>query len=206
MTQPCKRSNSRAIVLAAGKGSRLADGGIVPKTLQPVLGVPLIVRAVRSLEAEGIREVVVVVGFGEAQVRGHLLAAGLSSKLTFVSNPRFDASNGLSVLAARDYLDQECLLSMGDHLVAPGLVHRVINASAPRASCVLGVDYDLERCFNLDEATKVRVDGGCVVAIGKDLEDYDAIDTGVFRVGPSLVTALERVLAERGDCSVTIAD
>jgi RpiB/LacA/LacB family sugar-phosphate isomerase len=193
----------RAIVLAASRGACLAEGGIVPKTLQPVLGVPLIVRAVRALEAEGLREVVVVLGFGEALVRAQLLAADLEAEIVFVRNPRHEAGNGLSVLAARAYLDRPCVLSMGDHLVAPALVRRVMVAPAAPDECVLGVDYDLERSIDVDEATKVRVEGGRVVAIGKALADYDGIDTGVFRVGPSLVDALDAVLAENGDCSLS---
>ena len=43
-----------------------------------------------------------------------------------------------------------------------------------------------------DEATKVRLVGSRIVAIGKDLVEYDALDTGVFVFSPVLFDALER--------------
>jgi mannose-1-phosphate guanylyltransferase len=50
----------RAMVLAAGFGSRLGDiGRVRPKPMLPVLGVPLVRWAVRYLRYHGIREIVV---------------------------------------------------------------------------------------------------------------------------------------------------
>lgn len=50
----------RAMVLAAGFGSRLGDiGRVRPKPMLPVLGVPLVRWAVRYLRHHGIREIVV---------------------------------------------------------------------------------------------------------------------------------------------------
>ena len=46
-----------------------------------------------------------------------------------------------------------------------------------------------------DEATKVRRIGTRIVAIGKDLTDYDALDTGVFVFSPLLFEALDRARA-----------
>ena len=43
-----------------------------------------------------------------------------------------------------------------------------------------------------DEATKVKREGSRIVAIGKDLVDYDALDTGMFVFSPVLFDALER--------------
>jgi choline kinase len=37
----------------------------------------------------------------------------------------------------------------------------------------------------------VRTDGGAIRGIGKGLAVYDAYDTGLFLIGPSLVQALE---------------
>jgi histidinol-phosphate aminotransferase len=201
-----KQSVERAIILAAGRGSRLAqDGDTLPKPLRPVAGVPLIVRILRTLATAGIREAVVVVGFQGDRIRAALTAPGLSLGLsvTFVDNPHWERSNGLSVLAAAPFIDRECLLSMSDHLVAPALVSRLLRADIPAGACALGVDYDIERCFDLDDATKVQVADQQIVSISKELLEYNAIDTGLFRINAALVESLRGEEARRGDASLS---
>ncbi len=201
-----KQSVERAIILAAGRGSRLAqEGDTLPKPLRPVAGVPLIVRILRTLASAGVREAVVVIGYEGHRIRAALTPAALPAGVTvqFVENPDWERSNGLSVLAAAPYLDRECLLSMSDHLVAPALVARLLRAEIPAGACALGVDYDIERCFDLDDATKVRVASQQILAISKDLLDYNALDTGIFRVTPALVAALRTEAQRRGDASLS---
>jgi 1L-myo-inositol 1-phosphate cytidylyltransferase len=193
----------RAIVLAAGTGSRLVSGEIGPKPLKPVAGVPLLVRILRTLRSEGIREVVVVTGYKEELIREALLESSLGLTITCVSNERWDKKNGVSLLAARDFVLPGTLLTMADHLYAPAIVRRLGALDLPSGAAALAVDYDIARCFDLDDATKVRTERGLIVDIGKEIPAYNAIDTGVFRIGPSLVDALERVYAEQGDCSLS---
>jgi histidinol-phosphate aminotransferase len=195
---------TRAVILAAGTGSRLVAQEPFPKPLKPVAGVPLLVRVLRTLQGEGIREAVIVIGFRGEQIRRALLAEpSLGLKLFFVENERFDKKNGVSLLAAKKYLDRECILSMADHLYSPEAVRRLAKFDLPKGACALGVDYDIERCFDLDDATKVRLSSGKIADIAKDLSDYDCIDTGVFRIGPELVRELERVEKGSGDCSLS---
>jgi choline kinase len=52
------------------------------------------------------------------------------------------------------------------------------------------------------EATKVRLDGDRISAIGKTLEDYDALDTGTFLCRSSLFDALESSCAA-GDSTLS---
>jgi len=196
-----KRRVERAIILAAGRGSRLArgDDDALPKPLRPVGGVALLVRILRTLAREGIREAVVVVGYESAQIRAALVepARVLGLTLTFVENGHWEKSNGVSLLAAAEHLDRECLLTMADHLVAPELVRRLVRAELPPGACALGVDFDIERCFDLDDATKVRVTGSAITAIGKELDGYNAIDTGIFRINMSLAEELRGAVARR---------
>src|SRR5262245_37461818 len=197
-----ERRITRAIVLAAGTGSRLQ--GESPKPLRAVSGVALLVRVLRTLEQVGIREAVIVVGHRGDLVRRTLLATpGIGLRLRFVENPNFLAKNGLSLLAAKDYIDEECLLTMSDHLYSPEMPRRLLAAELPRGACGLAVDRDVPRCFDLDDATKVSTEDGRIVDIGKELGEYDAIDTGVFRIGPSLIREIEAVRERQGDCSLS---
>lgn len=200
-----ERRVTRAIVLAAGTGSRLGEGGDpTPKPLRAVAGVPLLVRVLRTLELAGIREAVVIIGHqGDAVRRALVAEPSLSLGLTFVNNERYLAKNGVSLLAASDLVDRECVLTMSDHLYSPELVRRLLAAELPAGAAALGVDYDVERCFDIDDATKVTVDCGKISNIGKELEQYDCIDTGVFRIGPALIEELARLDDQHGDCSLS---
>ncbi len=202
---PSTTSLTRAVILAAGLGSRLRNGeNPLPKPLRPVAGVPLLVRVLRTLQSEGIREAVIVVGHQGDRIRAAIRAEpSLGLEVTFVDNPRFEAKNGVSLLQAASYIDRDCLLSMADHLYSPEVVRRLAQAEMPEGACALAVDSDIERCFDVDDATKVRVEGGRITDIGKELPDYDVLDTGVFRVGPALIEELARLDALDGDCSLS---
>jgi 1L-myo-inositol 1-phosphate cytidylyltransferase len=194
----------RAIVLAAGTGSRLVSGEIAPKPLKPVAGIPLLVRILRTLQGEGIREAVIITGYKDELIRRTLLEEQtLKLELTFVHNEHYERKNGVSLLAAREHVIEGTLLTMADHLYAGSIVGRLRAFDLPPGASALAVDYDIPRCFDIDDATKVRVDGGRIADIHKELGAYDAIDTGVFRIGPALVDELARVHAKNGDCSLS---
>lgn len=194
----------RAIILAAGRGSRLVTGETIPKPLKEVGGVPLLVRILRTLQGEGITEAVIVVGYEGEQLKRALLAEpSLALELRFVTNDTWDrGANGISLIAAREYLDEDCILSMADHLYAPEIVRRLQEADL-KGACALAIDRDIERCFDLDDATKVKLEGNRITGIAKELEVYDALDTGVFRVNKKLGDALQAVFERRGDASLS---
>jgi choline kinase len=127
----------------------------------------------------------------------------LGLDLEFVENKNYLAKNGISLLAASEWVDRECYLSMSDHLYSSALVEHLAARDIPAGACALGVDYDIPRCFDLDDATKVRVEKGRIVDIAKELPSYDALDTGVFRIGPSLIAELSQVADRQGDCSLS---
>jgi len=198
------RPIKRAVILAAGFGSRLRDTDNCPKPLRPVAHVPLLVRVLRCLAASGIEQAAVVLGFQADQIRDALeRQQGLGLELHYLLNEQYAKSNGVSVLAAREFIGSGCVLSMADHLYSPRVVDAVLSPEFPEGSCVLGVDYDIPRCFDLDDATKVRVESQRIVEISKSLTQYNALDAGVFRIGPSLIEALDSVYRVKNDCSLS---
>ncbi|HWO11334.1 MAG TPA: NTP transferase domain-containing protein, partial [Polyangiaceae bacterium] len=200
MTRPIKC----AVVLAAGFGSRLREADNCPKPLRPVASVPLLVRVLRCLAVSGIERAAVVLGYQADQIREALeRQEGLGLELRYLLNEQYAKSNGVSVLTARDFIGDGCVLSMADHLYSPRVVDAVLSPEFADGSCVLGVDYDIPRCFDLDDATKVRVENQRIVEISKSLANYNALDAGVFRIGKSLIEALDSVYRSKGDCSLS---
>ncbi len=194
----------RAVILAAGFGSRLTDGGPIPKPLVEVGDEPLLSRILRTLGSEGIEEAVIVVGHRreviQTEVRGW---THLDMDIEFVVNDEYDLSNGVSLVKAAPYIDEHCILSMSDHLYSPDLVRAVMDRPVREEESVLGIDRKVADVFDIDDATKVRLDGSRIFDIGKTLTHYDAIDTGVFHISPKLVEILAGLYATRGDCSLS---
>jgi choline kinase len=186
------QSLRKALILAAGYGSRLSPAQSLPKPLTPLAGEPSIVRLIRQFSAAGITEVAVVIGYRGEEVRAAVergAAPGVS--LTFFENHRYAEPNGLSVLAAREFVDERVLLSMSDHLFLGGCVAHMAALDRAGDETVLMIDRDIAGVFDLEDATKVLTDAaGLVLEIGKELEDYNAIDTGLFCISPALIEAL----------------
>ena len=192
----------RAIVLAAGKGERLVNGFDFPKPLKRVSGVPLIVRILRNLELAGVRDVGIVVGYLGDTLMAALERHRIGVRLHFFRNDEYDKPNGTSLLKAQEFVTGPTYLLMSDHLWSLDLIRAVGASPLAKDEAVLGVDYHIDACFHLDDATKVRIEDDRVVAIGKELATYDALDTGVFRITPALVEALARVNGPNG-CSLS---
>lgn len=199
-----------AVVIAAGAGRRLrhtsADDEIV-KPITHVLGVPLIVRTLLTLCDGGVDSAVIVTGYQAEEVEALLEREPSLAPLAlqFVRNPDWQRQNGLSVLAARAPIDGATfLLSMADHLYAADLVRTLQRASRAPRELLLGVDRRVAAVPDPEDAMWVRLHpGGRILDIGKGLQAYDAVDTGVFVADGSLFEALEAESRTRGgDCAL----
>jgi choline kinase len=199
-----------AVVIAAGSGTRLrqtSDDDDVVKPITPLLGVPLIVRTLATLMAEGVKEAVVVTGYRADELVGILPGARELDRLdlTFVHNPDWRRKNGLSVLAARDAVGKRtAFLSMADHVYAPAVLRALRLTPPSPGEVVLAVDRRVGEVSDPDDAMWVKLDEkGCIRDIGKQLTDYDAVDTGVFLINQALFEALSDEREERGgDCAL----
>lgn len=185
---------TRALILAAGRGVRIGNHE-GPNCLERVGGISLIERTLRVLASAGIRQVAVTTGYRGDALRRFLeesqLGARLGLTLSLFDNPAWEKPNGLSVQAARSFLVERTLLVMADQIAAPSLVASLTRAPAAGARSVLCVDRDLARVFDIDDATKVKLRGGDVAAIGKELTGPDAVSAGLFLMSPSLLDALD---------------
>ena len=191
-----------AVILMAGTGSRLrASGKMLPKPLIPIGGRPLISYILAALLEVKISTVYAVVGCESEQLlRGltPLIPAGM--RLHPIQNPEWEKQNGVSLLSAAPHLRAPFLLVMGDHLFEPSLLQKFVRQAQP-AILNLAIDRKLDSIFDLDDAMKVLTNDGRVIAIGKTLRNYDAIDTGIFVCPPEIFRYLEDA-HRNGDCSL----
>lgn len=194
------------IIVAAGLGTRLREVS-ASKPLTPLAGAPLIEHVVRRAASAGVTRFVVVTGHEAEPLEQFLgdLAGRLALRIDFARVDDWTLANGHSVLAGSALVEGDYLLLMSDHLFDPEIARRLASASEASADLVLAVDSNIGGEFiDLADATKVDVaaDGG-ILAIGKELVHYNAIDTGVFMAGPGLAAAIHADVAEGGSGSIS---
>jgi 2-aminoethylphosphonate-pyruvate transaminase len=173
--------------------------------------IPVLLRTLRVLAGAGIRRVAITVGFDSQRLRRAAdtmnRAESNLPEIIFFDNPAWERPNGLSVLAAREFLTERTLLVMADQIAAPHLVREMTQQPCEGELTVLAVDSDLSRVFDFDDATKVRLwehksREKRVAAIGKDLADRDAVSASLFVMSPTLLDCLDD-LAKTRDPSLT---
>ena len=195
---------SLGLILAAGNGRRLANvSGELPKPLVELHGKPLLEHVLLGAQQAGISRFVVVVGYRADAIRSWAAWRRLEGlQITFVENTEYKKDNGISVLKARDAIREPFLLLMSDHVFQPETAAALLEQPITEDGATLAVDYNLDRIFDMDDATKVACTGGHVTNIGKDIRNYNAVDTGMFVCAPAVFDLLESV-KQSGNCSLS---
>jgi choline kinase len=188
----------KAIILSAGKGSRLlpltAD---LPKCLIELGGRRLLEWQLDALAAVGIAETVIVTGFRDDLVDA--VVAGRPGVRTLF-NPFYHVADNMgSVWLVREELDCDTLLLNGDTLVSRPLLARVLD----EADGAVTVTVDEKESYDSDDM-KVLRDGNRLLRIGKALKPggYNAESIGLLAfcgAGPRLFADQVDAMMRRPD-------
>src|ERR1700747_2635614 len=193
-----------SLILAAGNGTRIRTiSGDLPKPLVDFRGKPIIEHIVQRAHQAGIERFVIVVGYRSALIRDWFEDRSLDVSVTFVENPDYHKANGVSALKARNEIRENFLLLMADHLFESETAETLIQQPLAPDEVILAVDPNIDRIFDLDDATKVLRNSDRIVDIGKEIALYDALDTGMFLCSPALFDRLEAAAAKDGNCSLS---
>ena len=195
---------NQCLILAAGKGTRLrkASHGL-PKPLVHFRGKPILEHIILGAHQAGINRFVIVVGYGSELIRRWFNNRFRDKvSVSWVENPDYEKQNGISALKAKGKLHEKFLLLMSDHVFEPHTARVLMEQPLAPGEVILAVDPNIDRVFDLDDATKVRRVGEHIVDIGKDIAHYDALDTGMFLCNPALFDRLQSVVKD-GNCSLS---
>lgn len=187
-----------ALIIAAGFGSRLRDISD-SKPMTPVAGIPLLELGVRQAKTAGANRVVVVTGHEADRLEAALpvLARRAGIAVDAVRVDDWSRPNGWSVIAGADAIDGDYLLMMSDHIFSGPILKGLGLQGGADRGVTLAVDRRTEDpLIDPDDATWVeRDERGFIRAIGKTIEQYDAVDCGAFLCTPELAGAIRAVIA-----------
>ncbi len=191
----------KVIILGAGQGKRLLPlTEMVPKALLDIGGRSLIGRQIDAFVACGIREFVVVTGYGDDLMDRALdeLKADLGIEIRSVYNPFYRVSDNLaSCWMVRHEMTGDFIQVNGDNIFKADLVEHFLKAM--EAEVTVAINH--KDGYDADDM-KVMMDGERVTEIGKALPleavDAEAIGFYLFRGngGTKYAQILDRMVRE----------
>ncbi|GAB4252828.1 MAG: hypothetical protein Kow0027_17740 [Saprospiraceae bacterium] len=173
-----------AVILAAGKSQRFRENGEqLPKVLMKVGGLRLLERAILTLNKAGVEHFRISVGAYRDQIVPKMEALprlkGLD--IEYVVCEDYEKGNGVSFGAAAAGFDGPFLLAMSDHIFSVDTIENFVSKALQTPELpALACDPNLNDVFDMDDATKVKSKKGFIGNIGKEIDDYDLVDIGLF--------------------------
>jgi len=194
----------KALIVAAGRGIRINKStGALPKPLHKCGTKMLIEHVINALKEAGVNEILIVVGYAATEIMSKLGdGKKYGIKIKYVMNEEWEKPNGLSVYKAKDFLKEDFVLSMSDHLYSSSMVKDLIKKDKKNGCCILCIDRKTKEIRDIGDATKVLLSGDKIVDIGKEIKKFNGIDCGVFFLSPYFFKALEKS-QKKGDFSIS---
>jgi glucose-1-phosphate thymidylyltransferase len=130
----------QAVILAAGEGQRLRPFTVAkPKVMLSIAGKPMLQYVVEALAQNGIRNIVLVVGYRREQIFDYM---GSGEKfgvdITYITQER-QLGTAHALAQVRAVTDSEFLVLPGDNLIGAGAITRFL-AAGPVSMLVRRVD------------------------------------------------------------------
>ena len=190
-----------ALILAAGRGTRLGVADGQPKCLLPIAGVPLLDRYLAVLGRLGI-PTTLVTGYAAPVIDAHLESARdrLRASCRTVVNPAFTAGSIVSLARGLEAIEGPLLLLDGDVCFAPPLLERLVMSSSPNALLV-----DIGSDFSDEEYMTGIVDGRARALRRGPMPEYATRGewVGFARLDGDAVVALRRAITAQIEAGAT---
>ncbi|MFV0313148.1 MAG: aminotransferase class I/II-fold pyridoxal phosphate-dependent enzyme [Dysgonomonas sp.] len=129
----------QAIILAAGMGKRLGDlTKDNTKCMIKVNGVTLIERMLQQITHQGIRKIIMVVGFRSERLKSFIATLSYKYDIEYVENPVYETTNNIySLYLAKDYLlKDDTLLFESDLIFEDKLIEEILVHPYPNLALV----------------------------------------------------------------------
>jgi len=179
----------QAVILAAGEGQRLRPFTVNrPKTMITIADKPILQFAIESLAHNGIRDIILVVGYRKEQVYDYIGSGEqLGANITYVTQAQqLGTAHALSLV--RDTVRDEFLVLPGDNLIE---ARTIADFSGIQADAVL-----VKRVGNPERYGVVNIDSGEVKGIVEKPKEAggNLANTGIYAFSKDVFKFTEGIL------------
>ena len=119
----------QAVILAAGEGQRLRPFTVLkPKVMIPIANKPILQYVVEALAVNGVRHIVMVVGYRKEQVQDYFGSGEkLGVKIDYIIQKQ-QLGTAHALMQARDMIGDSFLVLPGDNIIKPDTIAQLIEA------------------------------------------------------------------------------
>ncbi len=170
----------RAIIIAAGKGTRLYPlTKNTPKSLLEIgNGLTLLESQLYSLKENNIKDVTIIVGYRAEQIEAKIKKYENDFNINTVYNPFFATSNNLiSVWFARHFMQEDFITINGDDIFNPSIIQNLLKS---KANITMVID---EKKSYDDDDMKITHSEGLVHKVSKQIpfEEANGESVGIIK-------------------------
>ena len=158
---------------------------------QKVAGVPLITRTIRTVKQAGVDQFVIVTGGRGNETKRAIEAELQDVAVDWVHNDEWWKSDLVALLKAKDRINRNAVVLKADSIFEPSMLAALGGDNIEGKAAVLCVDKKLDSIAFLEGATKVKIDQDKISDIDKNLQDFDAVSTGMFLCSPDFLETLD---------------
>lgn len=171
----------QAIILAAGRGSRLRPlTDKIPKSLVEINGKSFLVNGLDALSKhDEIEEVIIVLGYKKEMIKDRIGEEHKGLKITYVENDDWDETNNIySLWMAMDYVKDDFILMEGDIFFDHDILECVFENRKRNIAFISPYDHDIP-------GTVVKLDDRGSKTASKTLVQVEEPEHRVTRLIPS---------------------
>ena len=182
----------KALILAAGEGARMGPfTASVPKVMIPVGNRPLLEYVVQALVENGVRDLVLVVGYRRERIQSHFQdGKAFHARISYVTQTK-QLGTAHAVWEARPHMEERFLVLNGSNMVDSRFVEDLL-ASRDKPA-VLITQSERPRSYGV-----VTVRGKALVGITEKPTEVisNLINTGAYALDQRIFDEIERLAKE----------
>lgn len=191
----------RAIILAAGRGSRMKEKtDVLPKCLTEIWGKPLLSWQIEAMKKAGIKDIAVVTGYHDNEIISRYPG------IHYFHNSEWDKTNMVSTLTcAEEWLvKDDCVVSYSDIVYKSKAIQLLMDDSSDFAITYYTEFAELwkSRFDNpLDDVESFKINqDGVITEIGlkaNSLEEIEGQYMGLIKITPKIWKKISTLMDER---------
>jgi glucose-1-phosphate thymidylyltransferase len=179
----------KAVILAAGEGTRLRPLTVSkPKVMIPIANRPIIEYAVDAVSQNGIKDIVIVVGYKKESIMSHFEdGRKFGCEISYVQQPK-PLGTSHALLQAESKIDGDFLVLPGDNLIDPKEISKLLES--PSVNSLLIAESETPSKYGV-----VFLEKGVVTRILEKPQENlsNLISTGIYRFTPDVFSAIKTV-------------